>query len=309
MLYGNSYNFLFVCHHCPPTHNRLRAHQNPPCVFPTYCLPPCLPAICLHRHARVSHRTQPEPTTEAGRHCCLVLRPCDRVVTSDATACALAPRLCAFPLPLGDQHDCCVSCPRCHLIWCRLLHFLRRRWDSLLQLPVSNPRRTHPPSQLTPRPAAVSALCCLRTLSHLTTVDPSSRVFNDTRRRYTETFPIQTEFEGFPSYHRFCILHNTFHPSCKLVLPQVIFRPSIRWRDYQPSSAEHATLVQLAQFKYQRKQPQKVPRWILHFGLRLLSQDPLPSVPVIIDCLSIIATDLDRAVSNATTLDERYVNI
>ena len=157
--------------------------------------------------------------------------------------------------------------------------------------------------------AAVSALCCLRTLSHLTTVDPSSRVFNDTRRQYTETFPIQTDFEGFPSYHRFCILHNTFHPSCKLVLPQVIFRPSIRWRNYQPSSAEHAILVQLAQFKYQRKKPRKVPRWILHFGLRLLSQDPLPSVPVVIDCLSIIATDLDRAVSSATTLDERYVNI
>ena len=157
--------------------------------------------------------------------------------------------------------------------------------------------------------AVVSALCCLCTLSHLTTVDPSSRVFNDTRRRYNETFPIQTDFEGFPYYHRFCILHNTFHPSCKLVLPQVIFRPSIRWRNYQPSSAEHAILVQLAQFKYQRKKPRKVPRWILHFELCLLSQDPLPSVPVVIDCLSIIATDLDRAVSSATTLDERYVNI
>ena len=157
--------------------------------------------------------------------------------------------------------------------------------------------------------AAVSALCCLRTLSHLITVDPASKAFKDTRRRYTETFPIETDFEGFQSYHRLCILHNIFHPSCKLVQPQVIFRPRIQWKNYKPSSADHIVLIQLSQFKYQRKQPRKVPRWILRFGLHLLSQDPLPSTSIVVDCLSIIATDLGRAVSNATTLDERYAHI
>jgi len=162
--------------------------------------------------------------------------------------------------------------------------------------------------------AALSALCCLRTLSHLTTADPASNVFRDVRRRYTEAFPIETDFSGLPSYHRFCMIHNVFYPSYKQVHVQRfdfrgVYRPNIRWRDYKLSTTEHVILAQLARFEYQRKQHRKVPRWILHFVHHLLSQDPLPPTSVVADCLSIIAMDLGLAVSNTTSLDERYVHI
>jgi len=162
--------------------------------------------------------------------------------------------------------------------------------------------------------AALSALCCLCTLSHLTTTDLGSSAFEDVRRRYTKTFPIETSFNGLPSYHRFCIIHHVFHPSRKRVQLESLYyhpsirRPEIQWKDYEMSSVEHVVLVQLARFQYQRKQPQKVPRWILRFAHHMFSQDPLPPTSAIADCLSIIAMDLGHTVSNLATLDERYVH-
>ena len=162
--------------------------------------------------------------------------------------------------------------------------------------------------------AAVSTLCCLRTLPHLTTVDPASNVFEDVRQQYTKTFPIEADFIGLPCYHRLCIIHNVFHPSHKRVrLPNLSFRnsrrPKIQWRDYKLSSAEYFVLDRLAVFEYQRKRHQKVSRWILCYGDHLLSQDTLPPVEVVVNCLTIIAMDLGRTISNPTTLDERYVRI
>jgi len=158
--------------------------------------------------------------------------------------------------------------------------------------------------------AAASALCCLRTLSHLITVDPATSVFEAMRRRYTLSFPIEIDFEGFPSYHHFCVIHNIFYSSGEPVHGasyQLAYRPKVQWRGCVLSSAEHVVLVQLARFKYQRKQPQKVPRWILRFAHHLLSQDPLPSAAVVADWLSVIAMDLGCTISNAAALDERYV--
>ena len=161
--------------------------------------------------------------------------------------------------------------------------------------------------------AMLSALCCLRTLSHITTVDPASSVFKDVRRRYSKAFPMETDFGGLPSHHRFCIIHNTFYPSHKVVETQRSYvttvRPKVQWRDYKLSSTEHIVLVQLARFRYRGKEPRKVPRWILRYAHHLLSQDPLPPPSVVADCLSIIAMDLGRTVPNAASLDERYVHI
>ena len=160
---------------------------------------------------------------------------------------------------------------------------------------------------------AISAQCCLRTLSHLTTMDPASSAFEDVRRQYTKTFPIETNFEGSPSYHCFSTIHNIFHPSHKRVQSLAFYwdarRPKIKWRDYKLSGTEHTILFQLAQFEYQRKQRRKVPRWILRFGHHLLSQDTLPPASVTADCLSIIAMDLGRTVSHAATLNERCVRV
>ena len=160
--------------------------------------------------------------------------------------------------------------------------------------------------------ATVSSIFCLRTLCHLTTADTVSSAFKDVRRKYTKAFPIKTNFEGLPSYHHFCIIHNIFHPSHKWARyrgfrHRGVYRPKIQWRDCKLSGTEHTALIQLAQFEYQRKQ--KVPRWILRYGFHLLSQDPLPPPSVVADCLSIVAMDLGCAVSNVATLDERYGHI
>ena len=161
--------------------------------------------------------------------------------------------------------------------------------------------------------ATVSSLCYLRTLSNLTTMDPAPSASKEMYRRYTKAFPINTDFEGLPSRHRFCIIHNTIYPSRKHRQQQE-FNPSVRrprvwWRGCNLSSTEHTVLIRLAQFEYQRKRPQKVPRWILRYGFHILSKDPLPPTPVITDCLSIIAMDLGCAVSTITTLDEKYIHI
>ena len=154
-----------------------------------------------------------------------------------------------------------------------------------------------------------SVLCCLRALSHHTTMDPASSVFKDMHRRYTRAFPIEANFEGLPHHHRFCIIHNTFYPSHELVRfqGQYLHRPKVRWEDYTLSGSEHIALTRLARFEYQRRQGRKVPRWILRFARHLLSQDPLPPGSFVAACLFIIAMDLGCSVSNATTLDERYV--
>ena len=161
--------------------------------------------------------------------------------------------------------------------------------------------------------AVASALCFLRTLSYLTTMDPASSIFKDMHRRYAKTFPIETDFKGLPSYHNFCIIHNIFHPSLKRVegwrQARIDRRPKIQWGDYKPSSTEHVTLVQLARSEYQRKRCQKVPRWMLRIGHHILSQDPLPSAAVVADWLSIIAMDLGCTISGTTALDEGCVHI
>ena len=158
-----------------------------------------------------------------------------------------------------------------------------------------------------------SALCYLRTLTHLTTVDPTSGVFQDMRRRYAKTFPMETDLRGLPYYH-LRIIHHLSHPSHKYInLPDLtgryVRRPRIQWDGYKPPTAEHPVLIQLARLEYQRKQPHKVPRWILSFGRHILSQDPLPPTSAVAGWLSIIAMDLGCAVVNAETLDERCVRI
>ena len=153
--------------------------------------------------------------------------------------------------------------------------------------------------------ATASATCLLRTFSHLSAMDPMSRVLVDVRQRYSRVFPPWTNFEGLPFFHTLGSIHNLFYPDYGNLL--------FSWDDYRPSSHEHLTvahaLAELAQFEYRRRERRKVPRWILRFALYTLSQGSLPPTSAVIDCLSIIAIDLDCDVSCAgvMTLDERYV--
>jgi len=47
--------------------------------------------------------------------------------------------------------------------------------------------------------AAASSMCCLQTLSHLMAMDPTSRVLEETRRKYATAFPFRTDLSGLLS--------------------------------------------------------------------------------------------------------------
>jgi len=152
----------------------------------------------------------------------------------------------------------------------------------------------------------VSALCLFCTLSHLWVMDSTSSALGDVRHRYSKIFPANVSFHGHQFSHTMNAIHKVFIQSVK--------HQHFTWGHYKPPGDEHTlvahALLKLAQFKYQTTGQVKVSRLILRFALHSLSLDPLPPAPVIADCLSIIAIDLDCDISNtrAVTLDERSVN-
>jgi len=156
--------------------------------------------------------------------------------------------------------------------------------------------------------AMASAICYLRTFSHLLVVDPTSEVLGDVRQRHSRTFPPETDFEGFPFHPTLGAIHRLLNSDRGHRQ-----RARVEWRDYKPPGHEHPAvaraLTELAQSEYRSSERQeKVPRWIIRFTLHSLSLDPLPPTPIVIDCLSIIAIDLGCEVPNtrATALSERY---
>ena len=161
--------------------------------------------------------------------------------------------------------------------------------------------------------AKVSTMGLLHLFSHLSVIDPTSSILVDICQNYARIFPPNVKFNNLPFYHTHGMIHFTLHQDwrnqpwyvCKKGYKQ------LQWRDYKPSNQEHIVFTQaltkLAQSEYQSRR--KVPFWILHFVLHSLSLSPLPSTSVIIDCLSIIAIDLDCDVSGIKmTMDERYVH-
>jgi len=148
--------------------------------------------------------------------------------------------------------------------------------------------------------AGVASICLLRVLSG---VGPTSRVVEDTRRRYIGVISRAASFEG-PFRHTMAAIHALLTSSQE--------RQLFQWTDYKPHVQDHASFANtLTQAAYNRRQHGKVPRWILRFALHFLSQDPPPPTSVIAECLSIAAIDLGCDVSSvkSTTLDERCVCI
>jgi hypothetical protein len=162
--------------------------------------------------------------------------------------------------------------------------------------------------------ATVSAQCLFNTISHLSSMDPTSSVLEDIRQQYIEIIPSQTSFDGHTFYYTMNAVHCLF-------VQHALRGPALLWDDFKPSADEHTTaahnLEKLAQFKYQKSQqaqrPQgpKVPRWTLRFALHSLSMNPPPSTSVVAHCLLIIALDLGCDVPNpgTTTSDKRWVRV
>lgn len=163
--------------------------------------------------------------------------------------------------------------------------------------------------------AAVSAQCCLRTLSHVAATDPTLDTIKHVRRRYIRAFPPTTNFDDLSLDHSLRTVHNILHSS----------QPKVQWEGYKLLDKDEIILARtLARLAGKHASDEtrskwevllrggrrvKLPRWILRFALHRLSQlsqDPLPPISIIIDCLSIIAVDLGCRVDPAPNIPERY---
>jgi len=150
----------------------------------------------------------------------------------------------------------------------------------------------------------MSAVCFLRAFYCLLSAEPTSTVIRDVRQRYKRVFPLRFDLQGSP---RSIITSG---------IRNLLLRDGwgIGWRWYNPSNDElvpfSRALAQAAQFEYRRGGGEpRVPDWLLGFALRFLSQDPLPPTSVVLDCLTIVATDLGCNVSdNNVALGERYAH-
>ena len=149
----------------------------------------------------------------------------------------------------------------------------------------------------------MSAMCLFHTLSHLSVADSTSTVVMDVRQRYHRAFPSDTDYKGYPLYRTLGAIHNTLCPDRD--------HRWLDWGDHKSTAHEHIVvtraLARLAQSEYQRREPRKVPRWVLRLALHPLSQGLPPQTSVTVNCLTIIAVDLgcDISGSGSTDLDER----
>jgi len=149
------------------------------------------------------------------------------------------------------------------------------------------------------RVARVASVCLLRILSG---VGPKSRVVEDTRQRYIGVIPYKANFDfEDPLRHSMIAIHALLISSHE--------RLPFEWMDYEPCAQDHASFANtLVQVAYNRRQDEKVPRWVLRFSLHSMLLDPEPPTSVIADCLMIIAIDLgcDVSESDIRNLDKRY---
>jgi hypothetical protein len=144
---------------------------------------------------------------------------------------------------------------------------------------------------------AVSAMCLLHTLSHLSPSGRTSTPLVDVRSRYRRAFPSHARNSGHPLYHTLGAIHSALHPDRN--------HRWFDWTGYGPTAYEHAVtaraLARLTRSEHQREERRKVPRWILRFALHSLSQDPPPETSIVADCLWIIAIDLECDISEERT--------
>jgi len=148
--------------------------------------------------------------------------------------------------------------------------------------------------------ATASAICFLSTFSHLFIRDPRSSAIKDIRHHYRKVFQNWPRFNGLPSFYTFRTIHSVFYPHDR--------DWSFSLRDSRLPNHEHI-LCSRAQVKIARTRDS--PDWTFGFVLHSLFLDPLPSISVIVDCLSIIAMKLGCNVTTHRTviLNKRYVYI
>ena len=156
------------------------------------------------------------------------------------------------------------------------------------------------------RLAEMAVTCFLTLLSHFLVIMPGSGVVEDVRQRYKGTFAPTTTFYGLQSSSTMAVIHHLFYTNAH-------GRKAVRWEDFHPSLPEHESIMRclllIAWSEYRRRRDyKKVPRWILRFVLRSISQDTLPPDDIIADALLIVGIDLGYSISESDvlTLDKGY---
>ena len=159
------------------------------------------------------------------------------------------------------------------------------------------------------RLAEMAITCFLTLLSHFLAIVPGSEVLEDVRRRYRRTFAPTTSFGDLQSSSTMTVIHHLFYTGAH-------GRRNVRWDDFHPSLPEHGSVMRglllIAWSEYRRRREwRKVPRWILRFVLRSLSQETLPPDDIIADSLLIVGIDLGYSISEGDILtsDKGYVHL
>ena len=155
--------------------------------------------------------------------------------------------------------------------------------------------------------AHISAMCFLRTFSHLLNQEPTSAIIAGVRQQYGRMFPPGVDLRGLPSP----IIMSSIH----YLVAGPDDQTTIDWRSYNPPNDElipfSRALAQATQFVYRQEkfQPQGMD-WLIRFAFRFLSQDTPPPASVAVDCLTIIATELGCNIPDAIgpEPDKRYVH-
>ena len=149
----------------------------------------------------------------------------------------------------------------------------------------------------------VARVASLRLLHVLSGVDPLSPAVKGISQHHAKVIPHHTNFEGLLCYHAINAIHILSVGGQE--------GHSVGWMVYKPCPQEHTLFMNaLVQVAHKTRAHQgKVPRWILRFVLHSLSLDPPPPASVVVNCLSIIAIDLDCDLSSTRDMiwDKRYV--
>jgi len=153
--------------------------------------------------------------------------------------------------------------------------------------------------------AEMSAMCFFCAFSSLLLAEPTSTTIEEMPQRY-EIFPLCANLQHLPSPMR--AFHRLFVKEGK--------KPDISWAHYDPSSDELVPFaralngVNKSKYRSGAYTKKNVPRWLVRFAFRFVSQDPPPPTSVLIDCLNIIAIDLTRGDWEfcSTASDEKCVH-
>ena len=144
--------------------------------------------------------------------------------------------------------------------------------------------------------------CFLTILSHFLVITPGSEAIEDVRQRYKRTFAPSASFSDLQSSTTMTAIHHLFYAGAH-------GRRPARWDDFHPSPPEHGSVMRglllIAWSEYRRGQKyKKVPRWVLRFVHRSLSQETLPPDDIIADSLLIIGIDLGYSISESDILTQ-----